>query len=336
LKTEANPRRIPVYVVVPPRTLLLDIAGPIEVLRWANHVQEAVRFEVSYIGPATNVVSSIGLQLTKIEPMPDVLPDNAMIVLAGNVSQTLGAAASEQKDDDAAEARIVRWLRTVFRAAHTLVAICSGSLVAGRAGLLDGRACTTHYSDCAKLAALAPKARVLENRLFVEDGQFCSSAGVTAGIDLMLHLIRKITDHRCAAEVARYLVVYMRRSGGDPQLSPWLEGRNHIHPALHRVQDAIAADPARNWTLKVLARIAGASPRHLSRLFHECAGMNIPEYRNRLRISLAHDLLAQTQLDMERVAERAGFASTRQMRRVWGRLHETPPREVREAYISAL
>ena len=139
MKTEAIPRRIPVYVVVPPRTLLLDVAGPIEVLRWANHVQEAVRFEVSYIGPATNVVSSIGLQLTKIEPMPDVLPDNAMIVLAGNVSQTLGAAVSEQKNDGAAEANIVRWLRSVFRPAHTVVAICSGALMAGSAGLLWSR-----------------------------------------------------------------------------------------------------------------------------------------------------------------------------------------------------
>jgi transcriptional regulator GlxA family with amidase domain len=336
LKTEANPRRIPVYVVVPPRTLLLDIAGPIEVLRWANHVQEAVRFEVSYIGPVTNVVSSIGLKMTGIEPLPEFLPDNAMIVLAGNVSQRLGASVSEQRNDEVAEANIVRWLREVFRPAHTLVAICSGTLMAGRAGLLDGRACTTHYSECAKLAALAPKAKVLENRLFVEDGPFYSSAGVTAGIDLMLQLIRKITDHRSAAEVARYLVVYMRRSGGDPQLSPWLEGRNHIHPAVHRVQDAIAADPARNWTLKALATVAGASPRHLSRLFHECAGMNIPDYRNRLRIALAHDLLAQTQLDMERVAERAGFASTRQLRRTWARLHTTSPREARVAYASAL
>jgi transcriptional regulator GlxA family with amidase domain len=336
LKTEAIPRRIPVYVVVPPRTLLLDVAGPIEVLRWANHVQEAVRFEVSYIGPVTNVVSSIGLKMTGIEPLPEFLPDNAMIVLAGNVSQRLGASVSEQRNDEVAEANIVRWLREVFRPAHTLVAICSGTLMAGRAGLLDGRACTTHYSECAKLAALAPKAKVLENRLFVEDGPFYSSAGVTAGIDLMLQLIRKITDHRSAAEVARYLVVYMRRSGGDPQLSPWLEGRNHIHPAVHRVQDAIAADPARNWTLKALATVAGASPRHLSRLFHECAGMNIPDYRNRLRIALAHDLLAQTQLDMERVAERAGFASTRQLRRTWARLHTTSPREARVAYASAL
>jgi transcriptional regulator GlxA family with amidase domain len=84
---------------------------------------------------------------------------------------------------------------------------------------------------------------VLENRLFVEDGNSYSSAGVTAGIDLMLQVVSQMAGHRCAAELARYLVVYIRRTGADSQLSPWLEGRNHIHPSVQRVQDAIAADP---------------------------------------------------------------------------------------------
>ena len=183
---------------------------------------------------------------------------------------------------------------------------------------------------------MAPKAKVLDNRLFVEDGSCYSSAGVTAGIDLMLYIVSQLTDHRCAAEIARYLVVYIRRSGADPQLSPWFKGRNHMHPAVHRVQDAIAADPARDWTLGALSRIAAASPRHLSRLFHEHAGMNIPDYRNRLRVALAQELLTQTKLDMEQVAERAGFASTRQLRRAWGRLHSMPPREARGSQPSAL
>ena len=157
---------------------------------------------------------------------------------------------------------------------------------------------------------------MLDNRLYVEDRDRLSSAGVTAGIDLMLHLVAQTVDHACALAVARYLVVYLRRSGSDPQLSPWLEGRNHIHPAVHRVQDAIAGDPTKPWPASQLARIAGASARHLSRLFHEHAGMHIADYRNRLRAALARELLSQTRLDMEHVAERAGFSSTRQLRRV--------------------
>jgi transcriptional regulator GlxA family with amidase domain len=328
--TGSAPQRIPVYVVVPPRALLLDIAGPMEVLRWTNLVQDALRFDASYIGPSKRITTSIGMTLTDVRPLPRVLPDDAMIILAGNVSRMLDGSGAGQ-DDEAAESAIVDWLKAVAGASHTLVSICSGALLAGRAGLLDGRACTTHHSTCAKLKALAPQARVLENRLFVEDGNSYSSAGVTAGIDLMLHVVSRMAGHRCAAEVARYLVVYIRRTGADPQLSPWLEGRNHIHPSVHRVQDAIAADPARDCTLTALAKIAAASPRHLSRLFHQCTGMSIPEYRNRLRVALARDLLAQTECDMEQVAERAGFASTRQLRRAWGRLHRTPPREARSA-----
>jgi transcriptional regulator GlxA family with amidase domain len=202
-------------------------------------------------------------------------------------------------------------------------------LIAARAGLLDGHACTTHYLSCAELATIAPKARVLENRLYVEDGERYSSAGITAGIDLMLHLVHQCTDQSCAIAVARYLVVYLRRSGADPQLSPWLEGRNHLHPAVHRLQDAISSDLTKSWTISRLAKIAGASNRHLSRLFHEHVGMTIAEYSNRLRVAFAQELLRETNLDMEQVAEKAGFSSPRQLRRAWRKVYKTPPREAR-------
>src|SRR5262249_4607259 len=156
-----------------------------------------------------------------------------------------------------------------------------------------------------------PEARVLENRLYVEDRGRYTSAGVTAGIDLMLHVVAQFTGHACATSVARYLVVYLRRNGSDPQLSPWLDGRNHIHPAIHRGQDAIAADPTKPWTLGSLARVAGASSRHLTRLFQQHAGMTINDYKSQLRVALARELLSHTQYDVENVAERSGFGSAR-------------------------
>lgn len=326
-------RRMEVYVVVPPRLLLLDVAGPLEVVRWANHVQEEVCFEVRYVGPSSSLQTSIGLAVTGIEPLPDKLSDGALVVLAGDVDQVMmpGAQANSgrSKADAADEEAIVEWLQTIIQPGHKLISICSGALLAGRAGLLDGHACTTHYSCCGELALLAPKAKVLEDRIYVEDGDCYSSAGVTAGVDLMLHVIGQLTNQSCAVAVARYLVVYLRRSGADPQLSPWLEGRNHIHPAVHRVQDTIAADPAKSWTLSKLAKIAGAGNRHLSRLFNENAGMSIRDYSNRLRVALAKELLSQTRLDMECVAEQVGFASSRQLRRAWGRIYATPPRRAR-------
>ena len=326
-------RRIPVFVVVPPRVLLLDIAGPLEVLRQANRVQSSVRFEVRYIGPTPSLQTSIGITLAAIEPLPQQLPPRSWVVLAGDVEYVMlcGGAHGLGKSaaDEEAERAIVTWLKTTVRSSHKLISICTGALIAARAGLLDRYSCTTHYLSYDELRAIAPRARILENRLYVEDGERYSSAGITAGIDLMLHLVHQTTDQSCAVAVARYLVVYLRRSGSDPQLSPWLEGRNHIHPAVHRVQDAIAADLTKSWSLSALARLAGASDRHLSRLFHEHAGMSIPEYSNRLRVAYAQELLRETRLDMERVAEQSGFSSTRQFRRAWQRVHKRPPREGR-------
>ena len=198
-------------------------------------------------------------------------------------------------------------------------------LVRDDAGLLDDHRCTTHHDCCAELAAIAPRAKVIADRLYVIDRQRLTSAGVTTGIDLLLHVVAEHTSQACAAAIARYLVVYLRRSGADPQLSPWIDGRNHIHPAVHRVQDAITKDPARAWASATLARLAGTSGRHLSRLFKQHTGMSLPDYRNRVRVAVAHELLTHTQLDMERVAERAGFGSTRQLRRAWSRWHPTPP-----------
>jgi transcriptional regulator GlxA family with amidase domain len=324
-----EPRRQPVWVIVPARVLLLDLAGPIEVLRRANIEQSALRFDVRYFAARSAMTSSIGLGLAGLEPLPDRLPDDALLVLSGSADTVAfgrdpGCAAAT-RDDDA----IVAWLRRHVRARHRVASVCAGALLAARAGLLDGHDCTTHHTCCAELAALAPAARVLENRLYVEDRTRLSSAGVTAGTDLMLHLVSRECGAAVAAAIARHLVIYLRRSGGDPQLSPWLEGRNHIHPALHRAQDAVAADPAREWSLDALAGIANASPRHLSRLFNEQAGMSLPDYVNRLRVALAHELLGNTRLDMERIAERSGFASARQLRRAWSRSHATPPRVAR-------
>ncbi len=277
-----TPREIPVLVVVPPRVLLLDVAGPVEVLRKANLEQSVLRFSVRYVGATPQVESSIGLGLVGIAPLPATVPPGAWIIVPGEASQPLG---QDWTGDDHAqgEAAIVAWLAQVMRPGLRLITICSGALLAGRAGLLDGHDCTTHHGTVAELRRAAPLARVLENRLFVESGGRWTSAGITSGIDLMLHLVGEVAGHVTALAVARFLVVYLRRSGADPQISPWLEGRNHLHPAIHRAQDAIMSDPARSWSVAVLAGLAATSPRHLSRLFNEQTGMSVTDYVNRMR-----------------------------------------------------
>jgi len=320
---------IPLYVVVPPRMLMLDIAGPVEVIRRANIEQHALRFDVRHVGPRPSVMTSIGVVASGIAPLPVSVPDDATILIGGNVSElTLArdpAGAADRRD----EAAIVAWLGAVIRPCHTVIAICSGAVLAGRAGLLDGHSCTTHHQCCAELAAVAPKARVVDDRLYVVDGRRLTSAGVTAGIDLLLHVVAELLGQGPAVAIARYLVVYLRRTGAEPQLSPWLDGRNHLHPIVHKAQDAIADDPRRAWPSQTLAKLAGTSPRHLSRLFRTHTGMTVPDYRNRMRVALAEQLLTRTRLDLERVAERAGFGSARQLRRAWRKWYATPPRAAR-------
>ncbi len=266
-----------------------------------------------------------------MEPLPEALPHDALVIVSGAADIPLGNVEFDRNADTVLEKEIVLWLRRAVRPGVRLVTICSGALLAARAGLLDGYSCTTHHLTLGELERLAPAARVYENRLFVEDGERLTSAGITAGIDLMLHVVAGLTDHATALAVARYLVVYLRRSGNDPQLSPWLEGRNHMNPVVHRAQDAIAHDPAADWSVERLADIGGASPRNFSRLFNEYAGMTVTDYVNRLKISLAREMLLNSELDIENVAAQAGFASARQFRRVWQRIYKEPPSRIRIA-----
>ncbi|SFE73922.1 helix-turn-helix domain-containing protein [Methylobacterium sp. 13MFTsu3.1M2] len=321
-------RHIPVLVVLPPRALLLDLAGPLEVLRIAGTVQDRVGFAVAYAAPRALTRCSIGLDLGGAGPLPETVADGTVVLLPGSATQVLGDGPAGAPDANA-EAEIVAWLRGAVRPGHIVATVCEGALLAARAGLLDGYVCTTHHASCDRLRAAAPEARVLDNRLFVQDRDRFSSAGVTAGIDLMLHLVAEWAGPATAVAVARTLVVYMRRGPDDPQLSPWLEGRSHLHPAVHRAQDAIAADPARDWSPARLGRVAGASPRNLARLFRLHAGMTVTDAVNRSRVALARELIAQSDLGLEQVAERAGFGSARHMRRVWRQFHAAAPSRLR-------
>lgn len=302
--------------------MALDLTGPAEVLRYANRYVEKAGagnlFDFHYISAETRISTSIGLDVSGFTALPGHFPPDAILVFCG-------CAGRDDDFSSAADQAAVAWLRSHVKPHHRFLCICSGALLAAHAGLLDGRQCTTHHSHYDDLRRLAPRAHVLENRIFVEDGNAYTSAGVTTGIDLALHLVAKIAGHQCSTAVARSLVIYMRRTGSDPQLSPWLAGRNHLHPALHRVQDAIIANPAHDWNGVQLAHIACASERHLTRLFREHTGSSCVDYLQRIRIALARELLTQSQLDIERVAQQAGFASSRQLRRVWKKFDAMPP-----------
>jgi len=320
---------IPVLFILPQNVLMLDLAGPAEVLRVASQLdaseagQTPPRFSLHYASPTPTIRTSIGLPLHGLDGLPATLAADTIIVLVGVSSSS---DAGLRREIDASCELVATWLRQVVAGKEQrLLCVCSGALIAARAGLLDGCRCTTHHSLCETLHNMAPLATVLENRLYVTDGAISTSAGITAGIDMMLQVVAELTSARAAAAVARKMVVYMRRAGADPQLSAWTTGRNHLHPALHRVQDAIAADPTRDWSADELAGIACSSSRHLSRLFQEYTGGSPLDHVHRLRIALAREMITQSSLDMESVAAQAGFSSARHLRRIWSKYYPTAP-----------
>ena len=310
-----------VFFVLLPDSLILDWAGPAEALRMANQALigngQGPRFVLHFVSPLPNTPSSVGVALTGLQALPDLdtldnQPSTSWVVLVGQAGD--GAL---RLDSDASRA-VLHWLRGLRLAIGRLelVTICAGAVLAAHAGLLAGYRATTHHQHLDELRVAEPQCDVVANRVFVEDGPVYSSAGVTTGLDLVLYRIGAECGPALAAQVAQTMVVALRRGPNDPELSPFLAYRAHMHPALHRVQDAVSQAPETGWTVPRMAAVAHTSPRHLTRLFLDHGGIAPLQYLRRLRLAVAQTAL-QTGHSVTQAAEMAGFSSDTQLRRAW-------------------
>ena len=293
-----NKRRT--LVVLVPGVHLQDLAGPVQVLH------EAKRYALVHCGESRAVRSAQGLTLAGLSPLP--APRQGDLVLMPGFDSSLLAGSMRLP---------LAWLRRAHRAGACIASICSGAFALARAGILDGRRCTTHWRLTERLQREHPRARVLENRLFVDDGPVVTSAGVTAGIDLMLWLVERDHGPLAAAQVAREMVVYLRRRGEGGQQSVYLDHRTHLHPGVHRVQDFIVQNPQERASAEALARIAGMSPRNLTRVFRRATGVTPHQFSSRVKLQLARDLLDDPQRTVEAIAGSVGFDDGRQLRRLF-------------------
>ena len=309
------PAQIHVVFALLPGSLVLDWAGPAEALRIANQVLLAqgqpARFALHFVSPSPQSATSVGVVLTGLAPLPATLPTPAWVVLVGLPGQRIDV------DHDDAHA-LLHWLRGLRLASGRLelVTVCAGAVLAAHAGLLAGRRATTHHQHLDELTAVEPRCDVVSNRVFVADGPLHSSAGVTTGIDLVLQRIADTCSPAVAAQVAQTMVVALRRGPHDPELSPFLSHRNHLHAALHRVQDAVGQQPQADWNVPAMAQVAHTSPRHLTRLFLEHAGIAPLQYLRRIRLATAEAALRSGQ-NVTQAALMAGFSSDTQLRRAW-------------------
>lgn len=316
---------IDVFFLVLPETLLLDLAGPAEAFRLANLHRQAhgqpPAFRLRYVGAEPQAVTSIGIQVAGLEPLPAELPEGAWIVLMGRPGLRETLPRLQRNGWLPARQWLVRTVAPALAregAAHRLLTVCSGALLAADAGLVGARRVTTHHELLEAIGALAPRAQVCANRVFVVDGPLWSSAGITTGIDLALHCIGDVCGEAVAASVAQTMVVFVRRAADDPELSPMLAGRGHLHPAVHRVQNAVCERPAADWDVPALAAVAHVTPRHLARLFKEHAGVSPRDYVEQVRRGLAEQAIARG-LTTAQALELAGFGSDRQWRRARAR-----------------
>lgn len=320
------PAVVDVHFVLLDGSLILDWAGPAEALRLANQSLQAKgrpeAFELHFTGPRTDTVSSVGARVSQLVPLPDLsqLSRPQWVVLVGQPGDRVAL-------DSPAARELLHWLRGLRLAEGRveLMCICAGTVVAAQAGLLARRKATTHHHHLDELRQCAPDCEVLANRVFVLDAPVFSSAGVTTGIDLTLHRVAARLGPALAAEVAQTMVVALRRGPQDPELSPFLNHRNHLHPVVHRVQDAVSQAPQADWSVPRMAETGHTSPRHLTRLFEEHAGVSPLNYLQQIRLAVAQAAL-QSGRNVTQAALMAGFSSDTQLRRAWHRHgHLGPP-----------
>lgn len=293
-----------VLVLLLPDVHLQDMAGPVQVLSEASGLGGSYR--LTFCAAESSVRSAQGLVLSDLKPLPEPA-EGDLVLVPGISSSTL------ERLDDTPSA----WLAKAHQSGARIASICSGAFVLARAGLLDGRRCTTHWKLTHRLQSQFPRARVLENRLFAEDDRVITSAGVCSGIDLALALVEQDFGPLVVAKVAREMVVYLRRSGEQEQQSVYLDHRTHLHPGVHQVQDFIVQHPDRKLTIAELSRISAMSPRNLTRVFHRATGVTPKQFASKVRLQVARDLIDDPQRSVESIASSCGFEDSRQLRRLW-------------------
>lgn len=301
----------------------LDVVGPAEVFNTAARlVPDAYTVEV--VAAESGPVSSTSVGLAADRALRACRgPIDTLIVAGGPGVQ---AAA---RDDDT-----VAWVRAAAGRARRVSSVCTGAFVLARAGQLDGRRATTHWASCDRLAEGYPEVTVERDPIFVRDGNVYTSAGVTAGMDLALALVEEDLGRRTALEVARWLVLFVKRPGGQSQFSSQLAAQTADRQPLRELQDWIAGNLDADLSVPALAARAHMSERNFARAFRRELGMTPGAYVEVARVEAARIALETTGAPVEAIARGTGFGTVETMRRAFHRRLGVGPAEYRARFTS--
>ena len=309
-----------VAILIFPGVQSLDVTGPMDVFCEANRFlppEDHYQLEVIGLGHGSMAASN-GLSLQAHRHYSEALSAYDLLLVAGGPQlpfEDFGAAFDD-------------WLRAAARA-QRFGSICNGAFMLARAGLLNGKTVTTHWNDAADLARLCPSAHVDADRLYVQDGNLYTSAGVTAGIDLSLFLLAQDHGPEVALSVAKRLVVFTQRSGGQSQFSPFLTPHAESTSAVALVQLYVLANLTGDLTIADLAKAANMSARNFSRVFAREARITPAEFVERARVDAARVMLESSPAPLKTVAYQCGFRDAQHMRSVFNRRLGVTPQQFR-------
>lgn len=311
-----------VVIVVFDGVTLLDVAGAGEVFVEANRFGADYRLKIASVD-GSDVTSSIGTRLGVTDSLSAI--DSADTVLV---------AGSDHLPGRPIDPALVEAVRSVAGRTGRMASICTGSFILAQAGLLSGRRATTHWHDTRLLARAFRDVTVEPDAIFVRDGDVFTSAGISSGIDLALALVEMDYGTELVREVARWLVVYLKRAGGQSQFSVLVEADPPPHSPLRAVTEAIAADPSADYNVKRLAALASLSTRQLTRLFQSELGMSPARYVELVRVDFARNAL-EAGRSVTETAGMAGFGSIETLRRAFVNHLGISPKAYRDRFRTA-
>jgi transcriptional regulator GlxA family with amidase domain len=329
-KEPAQPRTRRVVFVAAPGTEILDLVGPLQVFARAAEMfgkqnpgsPPIYSVEVISASSQRSLVTNCGLRITAHKTFREVRGKIDTLLIAGG-------SAIEQ---DEINAHVVRWLKKSAGRIRRIGSVCTGAMLLARAGLLDGRQATTHWNWCEILIKRAPRADVDPNPIFVRDGNVYTSAGVTAGMDLALALVEEDHGSALALQVARNLVLYLRRPGGQSQFSAALSLQLTDRKPLRELESWVLDNLSKPLTVPVLAQRVAMSPRNFARVFTKEMKTTPAKFVERLRVEAARRRLEESQNSMETIAGECGFGNVNSMRNVFQRALKIAPGQYRRHF----
>jgi len=312
-----------VAMVLFPDFLLLDMAGPMEVFSIANrYLAQDQRYELSTIGTEHGALrASNGVNITADVHIDQAADRYDLLLVPG------GPGAYNEKHPP-----LLDWLRGATRRAGQYGSICTGAFVLGHAGLLDGYRVTTHWHYTERLIKGFPNATVETDQIYVQDRNLITSGGVTAGIDLALAVVAQDHGKKVAQDVAKVLLVVMKRQGGQAQFSPLMAAVAPHETAITRVQNHVLEHLDKPFSIECMASLAAMSPRHFARVFARDVNMTPMEFLQSARIDNARNLLETSELPLKTVAFKSGFGSVRHMRFLFSEKLGLTPTQYREQF----